>query len=67
MKDMLSEKWQEFFGVHRSRVHEGVKLAREPGMEALKAKPIPGNKPKLNDQQQQVLTLWLIYPTCFWI
>ena len=47
------------FGVHRSRVHEWVKLARGQGMEALKAKPVPGNPPKLDDQQQKVLTLWV--------
>jgi len=50
------------FGVHRSRVHEWVKTAREEGMDALRAKPVPGSKPTLDDKQIKklvfLISLW---------
>jgi len=40
-------------GFHRSCVYEWIAKYREGGFEALKAKPIPGAKPKLNGRQIQ--------------
>lgn len=47
------------FGIHRSRIYEWLKLVRKRGMNALKERPVPGRKPKLNDTQNKVLELWL--------
>lgn len=42
-------------GFHRSCIYEWIAKYREGGLEALKAKPIPGAKPKLDGHQLQWL------------
>ena len=42
-------------GYHRSCIYEWIARYREGGIEALKTKPIPGAKPKLNGKQLQWL------------
>ena len=41
----------EVLGFHRSCIYDWIAKYRESGIEGLKAKPIPGAKPKLNGQQ----------------
>ena len=41
----------EVLGFHRSCIYDWIAKYRENGIEGLKAKPIPGAKPKLNGQQ----------------
>jgi transposase len=62
---MSAKEVGEIFGVHRSRVYDWVKRANQKGMAALKAKPVPGRKPALDEQQEKILTLVRGYPTCF--
>jgi len=52
----------EIFGVHRSRVYEWLKIANKQGMSALRAKPIPGSEPALDDKQINRL----VFLICLW-
>ncbi|CAK0762075.1 transposase [Gammaproteobacteria bacterium] len=54
-RGMSVKEVSEIFGVHRSKVYEWVKRAKKKGLAALNAKPVPGRKPKLNEQQQKLL------------
>lgn len=42
-------------GFHRSCIYEWIAKYREGGLDALRAKPIPGKKPKLNGKQMRWL------------
>ena len=54
-RGMSAREVGEIFGVHRSKVYEWVKKAEKKGLAALNAKPVPGRKSMLNEQQQKVL------------
>ena len=54
-KGMSVREVGEIFGIHRSKVYEWVKKAEKKGLAALNAKPVPGRKSRLNEQQQKIL------------
>ena len=66
-KGMSAREVGKIFGVHRSRVYDGVKRANQKGMAALKAKPVPGKKPALDERKDTHTLVVRIYPACFWI
>lgn len=59
LKGMSVREVGEIFGMHRSKVYEWVKKAKQKGLTALNAKPISGKKSILNEQQGKILVLWL--------
>lgn len=59
LKGRTIKEVAEIFGVHLSRVYEWVQRAEKKGMDALKAKPVPGKQSFLSEQQKKILTLWL--------
>lgn len=49
----------EIFGIHISRLYAWVQRAKKKGIRDLNAKPIPGKKSLLSEQQKKILILWL--------
>ncbi|CAK0742143.1 transposase [Gammaproteobacteria bacterium] len=58
-KGMSPREVGEIFGMHRSKVYEWVKKAKEMGLATLNAKPVPGRKSFINEQQEGILVFWL--------
>ena len=53
-------------GVHRATVNRWVCTARDGGVDALKAKPVPGRPPKLTARQEKTVLGWVAkLPTSF--